>query len=272
MVQKTFSIYADDLSGCRLFIEAGTQHIAAWFADTITGSLKALEFFQFDREADTNMNDVAAEVKKHSRLMSMQMDAALIVLENAACTLVPSAFFNESLAAGYLNITAGEDTEENSLLEEHYKEYSVVSKHPTAYAAAVKKHLAVGPLSHKFTTLLKKHSNYTPALPTVARVVFYPQRLIILVVKNDVLQIVQSIDFSTAEDALYSIMHICTQCGVDANTTPVIASGLINAGSSLHDILHRYIEHFEIEQSPDAAFAAEGFAEHPRHYFLPFIQ
>jgi len=271
MVQKTFSIYADDLSGCRLFIEAGVQHIASWFVDTLTGSLKAFEFFQFEDVDEGNIDDTVRAVRLHSKLMDMQMDAALVVWEHPACTFVPREFFDESIADGYLDIISGESGD-SKLLHEPFKEYVILSRYPAKYANAIRRHLAAGPFSHKFSSLLKRYTKISAAGETSVRIVFYPSRFIITATESGVLQIIQCIQYSTAEDVLYSIMHICNEYGFALETTPVIASGFINSGSTLHDTLYRYLENFEIEKSGDATFAAEGFAEHPHQYFLPFIQ
>ncbi len=271
MIQKTFSIYADDLSGCRLFIEAGSQHIAAWFTETVTGSLKAFEFFQFDNGHDTVIDEIARQVKLQSRLMSMQMDAALIIWENPACTCVPEEFFKNELADSYLNIIAGE-AEGATRVEENFGRYVLLSRHPTAYADAIKKHLATGPSTHKFSFLLKKYAPANGEKIDLVRAVFYPEKLIIIAFKQNELQLIQSIQYSTAEDVLYLIMKISGDYGLDLSTIPVVLSGLINAGSVLFDTLYKYIEHVEIEKSPENTFNAPGFAEHPAQYFLPFIQ
>jgi len=271
MVQKTFGIYGDDLSGCRLFIEAGAQHIAAWFADTVTGSLKAFEFFQFESHDDTTVDDVVRNVKLHSKLMSMQMDAALIIWENAACTFVPEEFFISGTADTYLNIIAGEAGEAD-FLQEHFDNYVVLSRHATAYADAIKKHLATGPHTHKFSFLLKKYGPANGEKSDFIRAVFYPEKLIIIAFKQGELQLVQSVGYSTAEDVLYLIMNVGGEYGIDLSTTRVVLSGLINAGSVLFDTLYKYIEHVDIEKSTENNFNAPGFAEHPAQYFLPFIQ
>ena len=271
MVQKTFSIYADDLSGSRLFIEAGTQHVAAWFIDTITGAIKAFEFFQFEVGVATDMDEIINEVKLHSKLLGMQMDAAKVIWENATCTFIPAVFFDEEVAAGYLEIIAGEE-DNVTLMHEHFKEYVVVSRYPIDYAKAIKKHLASGPYSHKFHSVLKKYFGNDTGVVNAVRVIFYPSRLILAAIKGGELQIIQCLEYSTAEDALYNIIHVCGLYNIPFETTPVIASGFINTGSSLYDTLYRYLPNFEIEKSPENAFAAEGFTEHPPQYFLPFIQ
>ena len=158
------------------------------------------------------------------------------------------------------------------MLHEQFNGYVVLSRYSSVYAAAIKKHLAAGTFSHKFSSLLKKYGHANTPAQTVVRVVFYPSKLIIIAIKEDVLQIIQSITYSTAEDALYNIMHICAEYGIATDSTAIIASGLINTGSSLYDTLYRYLENFELEKGTENTFAATGFAEHPPHYFLHFIQ
>lgn len=271
MVQKTFGIYSDDLSGCRLFIEAGTQHMASWFVDTITGSFKAFEFFQFELGDDTTIDQVVRDIKLQSQLMSMQMDAALIIWENSACTAIPEEFFSKEIAGSYMEIIAGEDAD-TTLLEEHFEKYIILSRYSDAYAAAIQKHLATGSFSHKFSALLKKYSGADRDAKTVVRMVFYPGRFIIIIIKNRVLQIIQCIPYSTAEDVLYSVLHMCSSYGIVLDATPVIVCGLINTGSPLLETLLKYIENVEIEKSPQDVFGAGGFADHPPQYFLPYIQ
>jgi hypothetical protein len=103
-------------------------------------------------------------------------------------------------------------------------------------------------------------------------VIFYPTHFILTAIKANVLQMIQCITYFTSEDALYSIINVCNQHGMPPATTTITASGLIDTTSNLYTTLYGYLETFRLEKPGTTVFAADGFAEYPAHFFLPFIQ
>jgi len=278
MLQKTFGIYADELGGCSLFVEAGNKHFACWCSDAGTGAVKAFELFQFDIDDKNTIDNILKEIRVQSKLMDHTSNPATITwnLESAIC--VPQAFYREDVAGQYLDTMLGTTLAENKTLAEYTPGGQViVTRQPANYIGALHNHFTGITFTHKFCVLLKKYlgtaneGNEQPASNSL-HIIFYPSHFILTAIKNNALQIIRSINYATAEDALYNIMQVCSVYNMPLNTTAIIASGLIDTASNLYNTLHSYVDNFELEQPGAIVFDAQGFHDHPTHYFLPFIQ
>ena len=272
MLQKTFSIYADNLDDCRLFIEAGSHHIACWCKDAETGAAKAFEFFQFDEGPGNGIDNILKEVRLHSRLMDLPLTPDAVIWDTEEVLYIPAVFYKEQLAPEYLSMMFGE-AETNEVLAQQSGDYVILSRQQAAYITTFKAHFAVTTFSHKFFGLLQQYmKDAEQAGANQLHVIFYPSHFILTALKDKKLQVMRSINYSTAEDALYSIIHICNEYGMPLNTTAITASGLIDTSSNLYNTLYSYLETFTLQKSESVVFGAEGFAEYPAHFFLPFIQ
>jgi hypothetical protein len=270
MLQKTFSIYADNLEGCGLFIEAGNRHIACWCKDAETGAAKAFEFFQFEAAQDSDINNVLKEVRLHSKLMDLPITPT-IIWDNEEALFVPSALYTESIAGDYLALMFGEA--EGDTMAQQAGDYVIVSRQRPAYINAFKEHFAATAYSHKFFGLLQTYLAPTAEDEAAhVHVIFYPSHFILTAVKDKTVQLMRCITYSTAEDALYNIIHVCNEYGLPLTTTAITASGLIDTSSNLYNTLYSYLETFTLQKSDAVIFGADGFAEYPAHFFLPFIQ
>ena len=70
MVNKNFGIYSDDLSGCDLMIETGSDYIACWCKDKAAGMVKAFEQFGFDANFYRSFENLFDDIQLHSRLLT----------------------------------------------------------------------------------------------------------------------------------------------------------------------------------------------------------
>lgn len=271
MLQKTFSIYADNLNDCKLFIEAGCRHIACWCKDE-AGAAKAFEFFQFEAEQDKNIQAILKEVRLHSRLMDLPVTPAAVIWDTEEALYIPAPFYKEELAGDYLNLMFGEKATDDVLAQQSGS-HVILSRQQAGYGDAFKEHFAATAFSHKFFGLLQTYlSKAELGEASHVHIIFYPTHFILTAIKDKVLQIMRCISYSTSEDALYSIIHTCNRYDMPLQTTAITASGLIDTSSNLYNTLYSYLETFSLQKSDTATFAAAGFAEYPAHFFLPFIQ
>lgn len=275
MLQKTFGIYADDLDGCSFFVEAGSKHFACWCSDAVSGAVKAFELFQFDTDDKHTISDILRETRLQSNLMDMATGPVTITwnLESALC--IPQAFYREDLAGQYLDAMLGTTLTGNKTLAEYTPGGQVIiTRQPAHYIDALHQHFTGITFTHKFCALLKKYvgsAGEDTQAAAYVYVIFYPSYFILTAINNNALQIIRCINYSTAEDALYNIMQVCSVYNMPLSTTAVVASGLIDTASNLYNILYSYIDNFEVAKQDTTVFDAPGFHDHPTHYFLPFI-
>jgi len=273
MLQKTFSIYNNEMEGCRLFIEAGKKHMACWCKDAETGALKGFELFQFEVDEKTGINDVLGEIRLYSKLLNRGINPEAITIETEEAMAVPQALYSDGYGEGYLGLLFGDSLTPSKVSSQPVGEQVVVSRQYNDQEQALNSHFRNPAFSHKFGLLLKKYGNDAAAGSTGNRIylIFYTSHFILTAFKNNNLQIMRSISYSTSEDALYSIMQVCSQYDMPHSDTIIIASGLIDTASNLYNTLYSYLEHFTLESNEEQAFDAPGFSDYPAHYFLPFL-
>lgn len=270
MLQKTFSIYNDEVEGCRLFIEAGKKHLACWCKDAETGAVKGFELFQFEVDDKIVLNDVLGEIRLYSKLLNRGINLETVTIETEEAMAVPQALYKEGYGEGYLGLLFGDSLTPGTLISQPVDEQVIVSRRYNEQEQALNSHFKTPVLGHKFELLLKKYSSDAVAGNRIY-VIFYSSHFILTAFKNNTLQIIRSISYSTSEDALYSIMQVCSQYNMPHGDTTIIASGLIDTASNLYNTLYSYLENFTLESNEAQAFDAPGFSDYPAHYFLPFL-
>lgn len=272
MLQKTFNIYPESYDDCRLFIEAGNQHIACWCKDAHTGAVKAFEFFQFDTDEKNDISGVLGEVRLYSKLMNKGMYPETVIWDTADAVCIPSVFYKEEFAGQYIEMLMGE-APGTGVLTQQVNNTVIVSRHETAYLNAFNSHFKNHTFTHKFAQLIKKFDTGTvdDVAANQVHIIFYPAHFILVALKNEQLQLMHSFNYSTSEDALYNIMQVCNQYNMPVAETSIIASGLIDTASNLYNTLYAYLDNFSLQEAGDVSFDAQVFSEYPAHYFLPFI-
>ncbi len=270
MLQKTFSIYNDDLQGCRLFIETGTGYIACWCRNTETSMVKAFELFRFQQPDEGSFENMLREAKLNSKLFDTHFEKVYLVWGNEECIPVPSVYCSSDTAEDYFSLMYGAET--CGAYINTVNDITLVSGRLSKQQDAFKKYFPSAGDEHKFSLLLKKYfSDAYNATAGRVHLLFYSGHFIITVIKENLLQLMQSRQYETAEDVLYMILNACAQNGLNPEETKITAGGMIDVKSSLYTALYMYLEGFEIETADKNMMDAEGFGEYPAHYFAPFF-
>ena len=125
-------------------------------------------------------------------------------------------------------------------------------------------------LTAKFPNIKINHL-YTSLLKTISReddkihLIFYPGKVIVLVVKEGKFILVNSFDYVATEDVSYLLFNICKQ--FDLLNIPLELSGLIEEDSVLYKEIYKYFSVVSfVNVQVDCTFPDE-VATFPAHYF-----
>lgn len=269
MLQKTFGIYSEVLAGCSLFIETGTDYIACWCKDAETKAVKAFELFSFTEEEGSGFEKTFEEVKLNSRLFSTVFEKAHCIWGDDKCVCMPEEFYSEQMAASMLGVMLGENPGVeictgtiNGIVTVSVVQTGAKKQYEKLYCELVD--------THKYHQLIKGQTN--GSADSKMYVVFYSAHCIISAYKNGMLQFIQTYNYKTPEDVLYSILNACNAHEMAVGETKIIASGLIDTSSPLYILLNTYLDHFSFAVADRDLYAAEDFHAHPLHYFASFCQ
>lgn len=269
MVQKIFGIYNDELADCDLFIETGNDYIACWCKNKETKIVQAFELFSFIESEATDFANLFKQVSLYSRLFTTNFDKAFCIWGHEQSTCIPALFDTEVLTASFMELMFAQNGAEQ-YCKNTTGDIVTLAVLPSAALTEYRSHFTVSGNVHKYYQLLKGQQSLTPA--NKLHVVFYSTHFIVSAYKEGLLQIIQTYPYKAPEDVLYQILNICNNCEMAVNETMIYASGLVDTASPLYQTLRSYLDHFSFEPVDKALYAAEGFHEHPLHYFASFCQ
>jgi len=128
-------------------------------------------------------------------------------------------------------------------------------------------------LSHKFGEGNSWH-NYSVQLKSIPDekddtlfVDFRTEEISVIVLKKNILQLVQTFTYSVPADVLYYLLKICRQFSLSQQEVKVDLSGLIEKDSAIYRELYKYFLHLNFASIPGEIKLARAFSEFPAHYF-----
>ena len=266
MLQKTYSIYSDDLNDAQLFVETGKNHIACWCKKSNDNTLRAFEFFQCDNVAAENFETLIDNAKLYSRLLAMPVAKTIFLWNTDEVICVPkdksdTAFLQQNfeLLKGNLPGTA--------ISSQTTEDCTIAWRTEIIQQQIADKNFPGALFTHQFVALL-------PSLQRTGEDViylfFYPHYFTLCLFKNNKLHYLNTIDYAAPEDALYFVLNVCKQYEVEKNIA-IYCGGFIDEKSKLYDTLYQYLEGFTLLQAEEAQLASDEFKEYALHYFMPYI-
>ncbi|MGI8951898.1 MAG: DUF3822 family protein [Chitinophagaceae bacterium] len=271
MIQKTFGIYGDENSLCKLLIEIGTQHVACWLKDTENNKIIAFEFFQYDIKNYEGFNEAVKQIKLNSKLLNGAYTSSQIIWEHEECLIVPLKFYDVDLEENYLTTIFGDNT--NCIYSRQLMDENVlVYRNAALWNETINNNFTEATLTHKYyfivTNWLRNKENYSE---NFIRLLFYNQHFILFAVKEKQLQLINSFQYQTPADALYHSLNTCGRLQMDKHETLFLLSGLIDLQSKLYKELNQYLPHLKLSELAAETLSAQAFKEQPLHYFSSFF-
>lgn len=266
MLQKTYSIYSDDLNDVHLFIEIGKRHIACWCKKSDDTILRAFEFFQYGSFSSQGFEELIDNAKLRSRLLTMPVAGTSFFWNTDEVLCVPkekndAAFLQQNFELLKGSIPA------STVFTEQAPPCTIAWRVENDKQAIAEKCFTNATFTHPFVALLKSMEQTNE---NKIYLFFYPRYFTICLFKQDKLHYLNIVEYISPEDVLYFVLNVCTQYEVD-NKVPIHCGGFINNTSKLYDTLYQYLEGFQLLHIDESYFAGDEFKEYPAHYFLPYI-
>lgn len=262
MLQKTYSIYSDDLTNQQLFIEVGKNHLACWCRKPEEKKIAAFEFFQCEDYDASGFENLINQVKLYSKLLMLDTSSTTIIWTSDKKLIIPAALNADEnfIKDNFILIYGSDDTVK--FLTRNYEDYLVVTN--------IEKYLYLA------ASRIFPKAEFQPACQIIEtdedsiQLFFYPNYFSVIVCKNASLQFFQTKFYGIPEDVLYTVLNILEQYQIDKNIK-IIAGGFIDARSNLYDLLYQYLEGLELGSVDETLFTSPEFQDYPAHYFLPYV-
>ncbi len=265
MLQKTYSIYSDDLNDVQLFIEAGKNHIACWCKKINAAALSAFEFFVCDDYDDENIEELIDNARLHSRLLTMPVVATNFFWNTVEVLCFPKEKNDADFLKANFEIMFG-NTFDKKTFAASTPECLVAWSIKNRQQETMQESFRGAAFNHQFIPLL---SSFHEKNNTVY-LFFYPHYFTLAAFKASKLQVIQTVKYNSPEDVLYFVLNVYQQYSVERNTE-IFCGGFIDGKSKLFELLHQYFDGLQLMKTDENLFAIEEFKQYPTHYFLPYI-
>lgn len=265
MLQKTYSIYSDDLHDVQLIVEAGKNHIACWCKKENENSILAFEFFLCDAYHAENFEQLIDQAKLHSRLLTMPVLNIHFYWNNTEALCLPNENTDADFLEANFNLIFGESNK-SKVFFTNTEHCLVAWRVEDKLWQAAQKCFGEAVYSHQFAALL---SALHP-VATCLYLLFYPHYFAVVAFKESKLQFIQNVNYNTPEDVLYFVLNVCKQYGIE-NKTGILCGGFVEEKSKLYEMLYQYLEGLELIKPDETKLGADEFKQYAPHYFVPYI-
>lgn len=131
---------------------------------------------------------------------------------------------------------------------------------PVAYDNILKDYFPNAAIQHQYSLLIEK----LDSIKTL-HVLFYFEKIIVVVFKDKKLQIVQSFIYKVSADVIYHLLNVCKQ--FELSNTLIAVYGLIEKRSALYEEIHKYFSDIAFAELPANINTGENFSDYPAHFF-----
>jgi len=262
MLQKTYSIYSEDLNSQQLFIEIGNNHLACWCKKAGEKKFTAFEFFQCEDYDASTFEHLISQAKLYSKLLTLDVEVKTIVwLTDKKLVLPALVNISEEFIKDNFMLVYGNGSN-SKFITRNFEDYVVVTSIENYMFNAVRNVFPKADFQPAY--------QITKSREDVIRLFLYPNYFSVIVYKDEKLHFFQTKYYSNPEEVLYSVLNIIEQYQIDKNIK-IAAGGFIDAHSKLYDLLHQYLEGLELGSVDERLFVPAEFKDYPQHYFLPYV-
>lgn len=278
MIQKTIGLYNEHNSHSpfnkdRLMVEVCNQHVVCWVKSEVNEIITAFEFFKIEPDHN-DWEDIFYELRINSGLIDKSYHSTQIYYHFDEVILVPAYKYNSAINDAFLNVVFGEAEKKtiktNQLTINGEKVFSVF-RIPEALENTIQRNFISITEHHIYNGiingLLDSKINHEDSFIAIQ---FYYKHFIVAAFKNKQLQIIQSFDFTIAEDALYHILSITNKFGL-TTSNHLLIGGIVEHSDLIFKYLQQQFKNIYVVNLSREQSNLEKLTTYPLHYFTPFF-
>ena len=279
MQQPSFHIESDnineqDFKSCRLLIVIDNSSLSYVFLNAQSMQAVCIKYFHLRDLNNRQQDEILREIIYEDELLSKVVSETFLVYAFADSTLVPDAYFNESLDKEFTNLMHG-NLEKGLVLNEKVPWWDIynVYRIPTEIQRLFQFKFKTAKHLHYYSLLLKSHKKFSAAeLPENMQVVFLDDRMIVSVFKKGQLQLIQSFDYANQMDVAYHLLNCCQQLGLNQNQVGLQISGFVERRSSVYNEIAKYFSNISFEEIGNGIQVTDTLDKYPLHYFSSLLK
>jgi hypothetical protein len=254
-----------------IFCSIDASLIALSLFDARQTKFYGLETFSFSKLlAEGELSEKIRLLKRESALLKQAPYHKISVqFSNNRYTFIPSALFRAEDAEKYLFLN--HSRKPNSRVDfEPVKSYDLVNVFSIEQQmmTALKNTFEDFTIHHHTTSLLHSVKLQTGTSNNKTFWVHFRNGWVdVMVTEDKKLVLCNSFNYKSTEDAVYYILLICDQLGLNPLSTELTIMGEIEKESAIAQLLHKYFENIQFSERTKAAQFSYGFDKLPGHSY-----
>lgn len=278
MVHKLIGFYGDrpeytPKATDQLAIEIGNDQFVCMVKNASTNEIDAIEFFQID-QSKVDWSDILFEVKQNSKILGPSYSDTSIFYNFEEALVLPLAKMSATASEDYLSLIFGEDERTDTKFD------SINTTLPTVTIYRIKKSLTellnrnflLFKTQHTYTNILNDLLNRDNLPSVFLKLIVYQNHFIVVLIKDNELQLIQSYIFTSADDILYFLISIANQTGLSPLQAKLEVSGLLDLHTDLLEQLKKSfgIVSFDLISNQDSIKASPS--NYSPYFLTPFYK
>ena len=227
-------------------------------------SYVAAAIFQFEKETDSkgHANELE-ELFAEQPLLTSGFKKVSISWSFKESVLIPFNLYSSLENENVINLIHGDVAPDTSILTDLIAAKGIYNAYrvPAPFYHLLQSKFPGAENTHQYSVLL----NSEPSKRDGLFIIFYPNRILVMLTKNGRNEFINSFCFATPEDVSYILLNTCKQ--FDISKPPLEVAGLIERNSNLFKEIYKYFEVINFANLPGACNYAEEILKQPSHYF-----
>jgi hypothetical protein len=253
---------------CTLIIDVGERYFSFVLYSSNDNEFVALEYYLF---SSRQKQEQLKELLSSHTMLQLSYPAVQVYFNSAVGLLIPERFYDEDSSCRMLELVSG-DMHRNMTLSDEIEGLNMrnVYSVPDYLREMLISHFPGAVYQHLHTGLLKKNM-MLERKDNRMEIIFYPERIIVSLWKDNALLFIQGFNYETPEDVAYHTTNLAEQWKLDRAEIRVIVSGLVEKDSALFASVDKYFQFVETEERPEQFNYDAAFDRYPAHFFSPLF-
>jgi hypothetical protein len=264
----------EDLLQCRLLVEVNAHSFTYTLLNQRNMGPMVVKYFQLDQEKNKHLTDTLREILEAEPLFKRTVKETLLIYNFPESSLVPEPLFSMDTNKEIIDIVHG-NLQKGLVLSEKipwWELFNVYRISPELHHL-LQQQFTAGKYWHYYSLLLKSYKMFDSADgQDCLKVIFYPDKMVVLLVKKGKVHLMQTFHYQDARDVVYYLLNTCRQLEIDPLNIKLLIGGLIDKESALSEELHKYFLQVTFEMIDESIKVTDELKELPLHYFSSILK
>ena len=264
----------EDLLQSRLLVEVNTHSFSYVLLNQRNMSPLVVRYFQLEHSKERPLTEVLREILEEDEFLKRPVKETLLVYNFPESSLVPEPLFSMDTNKEIIDTIHG-NLQKGLILTEKipwWELFNVYRISPDLHQL-LQHQFTAGKYWHYYSLLLKSYKMFDSVEEQDSlKVIFYADKMVALVIKKGVVQLMQTFNYQDTKDVAYHLLNCCHQLGINQEEVRLLVGGLIDRQSALSTELHKYFLQITFEEIDESIKVTDELKELPLHYFSSILK